>query len=43
VTTYDCEDVPNHEEVMETGKMREDVLKDFVSHMVQHIYKTRVK
>jgi purine-nucleoside phosphorylase len=43
VTTYDHEDVTNHEEVIETAKDKEDVLKDFVSRMVQHIQETRGK
>lgn len=39
LTTYDDDDVANHEEVMETAKNKEDVLKEFVSRMVQHIQK----
>jgi purine-nucleoside phosphorylase len=37
VTTYDHEDVANHEEVIEAGKEREDILQAFVSRLVQHI------
>ncbi|PNF27771.1 Purine nucleoside phosphorylase [Cryptotermes secundus] len=37
VTTYDEEVVANHEEVIEAGREREDVLKAFVSNLVQHI------
>jgi purine-nucleoside phosphorylase len=38
VTTYDEEGVANHEEVIEAGREREEVLKAFVSRMVQHIW-----
>ncbi|KAG8231581.1 hypothetical protein J437_LFUL011577 [Ladona fulva] len=37
IMDYDVEDEANHEEVIETGKERQDVLKDFVSQMVAHI------
>jgi purine-nucleoside phosphorylase len=37
VTTYDEEVMPNHEEVIQTGKENEEVLKAFVSRIVQHI------
>jgi purine-nucleoside phosphorylase len=41
VTKYDDEDVANHEEVMEAGKNKKDVLMDFVCRMVQYIQETR--
>ncbi|XP_069701286.1 purine nucleoside phosphorylase [Periplaneta americana] len=43
MTTYDREDLPNHEEVVEAGKKKEATLKEFVSRMVLHIQSTREK
>ncbi|XP_069701287.1 purine nucleoside phosphorylase-like [Periplaneta americana] len=41
ITTYDCDDVANHEEVIETGRNKEGMLKEFVSRMVLHIHKSQ--
>jgi len=41
VTTYDREDLPNHEEVIAAGLDRQSVLKEFVCRMVQHIQNAR--
>ncbi|KAJ8973587.1 hypothetical protein NQ317_008870 [Molorchus minor] len=40
ITAYDSNDNPNHEEVMDVGKMRQDVLKLFVQSIVKYIKQT---
>ncbi|XP_044252855.1 purine nucleoside phosphorylase isoform X1 [Tribolium madens] len=37
ITDYECHDKPNHEEVMDVGKMRQDTLKLFVKKLVEYI------
>ena len=37
VIDYECHNKPNHEEVMDVGKMRQDVLKLFVKKLVEYI------
>lgn len=37
ITRYDCDDNPNHEEVIDVGKMREGVLRVFVQNLVKRI------
>lgn len=37
ILEYDSTDEPNHEEVMDAGKMRQDVLIKFVARIVDHI------
>lgn len=39
ITDYDNHDEANHEEVIDVGKMREDVLKKFIEHIVDYISK----
>ncbi|KAF2902901.1 hypothetical protein ILUMI_03278 [Ignelater luminosus] len=39
ITDYNCYDEANHEEVMDVGKMRQDVLKRFVARIVDFIAK----
>lgn len=39
ITDYNCYDEANHEEVMDVGKMREDVLKRFVARIVDFVTK----
>ncbi|XP_023025183.1 purine nucleoside phosphorylase isoform X2 [Leptinotarsa decemlineata] len=41
ITDYECRDNPNHEEVIDVGKMRENVLGKFVQRIVEHIAKTK--
>jgi purine-nucleoside phosphorylase len=36
-TTYEEAPLVNHEEVMQAGKENEDILKTFVSRIVQHM------
>ncbi|CAH1985583.1 unnamed protein product [Acanthoscelides obtectus] len=43
VFDYDCEEDPNHEEVIDVGKMREVVLQNFVKRVVKHIAETNYK
>nr|CAH7718672.1 unnamed protein product [Callosobruchus chinensis] len=43
VIDYDCEEDPNHEEVIDVGKMREDVLKNFVKRVVKNLAETHYK
>ncbi|RZC41098.1 PNP UDP 1 domain containing protein, partial [Asbolus verrucosus] len=37
ITDYESHDKPNHEEVMDVGKLRQDVLKSFVEIIVNYI------
>jgi len=37
ITDYDSQDEPNHEEVIDMGKLREPVLKEFVTRLVREI------
>lgn len=43
ITDYNTRDKPNHEEVIDVGKKRENVLKLFVQNMVQTISKLKDK
>lgn len=37
IRDYDCDDNPNHEEVIDVGRMREAMLQKFVRKIVRHI------
>lgn len=37
ITDYNCEEDPNHEEVIDVGKQREVVLRKFVTRIVDYI------
>lgn len=42
ITEYDCHDEANHEEVMDVGKMQQDMLRKFVESIVMHIAEVRL-
>jgi purine-nucleoside phosphorylase len=43
ITNYETYDKPNHEEVMDVGKMRQDLLKVFVKELVKYIFDNQAK
>lgn len=42
ITEYDFHEEPNHEEVIDTGRQRQDILKNFVQKIVEYITKTKL-